>query len=200
MTTTLYLVRHGQTVWHAENRYAGVSDVALTATGQEQADRLGRWAEKSGLDAVWCSPLSRARATAAPAASALGLALRVDNDLREVDFGAAEGHTLAELDPAVVAAFRADPVLGSFPGAEDPRSAAGRAVIALDRIAARHPGERVLVVAHNTLLRLVLCSLLEIPLSRYRSAFPQVRNCALTELRHDGTSAALLAYNVPLPE
>ncbi|GAA2073890.1 histidine phosphatase family protein [Actinomadura alba] len=200
MTTTLFLVRHGETVWHRENRYAGVSDVALTPGGHEQADRLGRWAEKAALDAVWCSPRSRARMTAAPAAAALGLALRVDNDLREVDFGTAEGRTLAELDPATVAAFRADPVLGAFPEGEDPRAAAARAVAALERITARHPGGRVLVVAHNTLLRLVLCSVLQIPLSSYRAAFPQVRNCALTELRHDGGSAALLAYNVPLPD
>ncbi|MFD0853182.1 phosphoglycerate mutase family protein, partial [Actinomadura adrarensis] len=43
-STTLYLVRHGQTEWHAENRYAGISDVALTETGRDQAERLGRWA------------------------------------------------------------------------------------------------------------------------------------------------------------
>ena len=38
MTTTLLLARHGQTVWHAENRYAGISDVALTDTGVAQAE------------------------------------------------------------------------------------------------------------------------------------------------------------------
>lgn len=197
--TTLFLVRHGETVWHEENRYAGVSDVALTAAGEEQAKRLAVWAADAGIGGVWCSPLSRARATAGPTAAALELTLRVDGDLREVDFGAAEGRTLAELDPAQVTAFRSDPVRGAFPGAEDPRSAASRGVGALHRIAARHPGERILVVAHNTLMRLVLCSLLEIPLSHYRAVFPQVRNCAPTELRLDRTSTALLAYNLPLP-
>jgi probable phosphoglycerate mutase len=197
--TTLFLVRHGETEWHAENRYAGVSDVALTAKGREQADRLGAWAAGSRLDAVWCSPLSRARATATPVAAVTGHALSVDNDLRELDFGLAEGRTLAELDPAAVAAFRADPVLGAFPGGEDPRSAAARGTAALRRITVRHPSGQVLVVAHSTLLRLVLCSLLEIPLSRYRAVFPVARNCTLTELRLDLHSAALLSFNVPLP-
>ncbi|HEV7934623.1 MAG TPA: histidine phosphatase family protein [Actinomadura sp.] len=196
--TTLFLVRHGQTVWHADNRYAGVSDIALTATGRRQAARVGVWAAGADLDAVWCSPLGRARTTAAPAVATLRLALRIDGDLREVHYGVAEGRTLTELDPAVVAAFHADPVLGSFPRAEDPRGAAARGVAALRRIAARHPGERVLVVTHNTLMRLTLCSLLGIPLSGYREVFPRIRNCAPTELRLDGHRTALLAYNVPL--
>ncbi|REE94847.1 histidine phosphatase family protein [Thermomonospora umbrina] len=199
MNTTLYLVRHGETVWHAENRYAGVSDVALTQRGVDQAVRLSAWAEKTGLDAVWASPLGRARATAEPTAQTLGLPVTVDADLAEVGFGAAEGRTLAELPSDLVAAFRANPVDGAFPGAEDFREAAARGVAALHRIAARHPGRRVLVVAHNTLLRLVLCELLGIPLDRYRTVFPRLRNCSPTELSMDGTGAGLIALNTPLP-
>ncbi|GGW18269.1 histidine phosphatase family protein [Streptomyces capoamus] len=198
--TTLLLARHGQTVWHAENRYAGVSDVALTDTGRDQAEALGRWAAAHPVDAVWTSPLSRAAATAEPACRALGLVPRREPGLRECDFGVLEGRTLAEFaadDPAAAEAFRADPVAHPFPGAEDPRAAAARGGAALHRIAAAHPGGRVLVVAHNTLLRLVLCSLLRIPLSEYRRVLPRLRNAALTELRIDGGQAALLSLNVP---
>lgn len=56
MSTTLLLARHGQTVWHAENRYAGVSDVALTDTGRAQAEALGHWAADHPVDAIWTSP------------------------------------------------------------------------------------------------------------------------------------------------
>jgi broad specificity phosphatase PhoE len=58
--TDVLLVRHGETVWHAENRYAGTTDVALTDHGREQARALGGWARDAGLSALWCSPLSRA--------------------------------------------------------------------------------------------------------------------------------------------
>lgn len=69
---------------------------------------------------------------------------------------------------------------------------------ALRGIAAAHPDERVLVVAHNTLLRLVLCTLLSIPLGEYRRVFPRLHNAAITELRLDNHgSAALLSLNVP---
>lgn len=200
MATTLFLARHGETVWHAENRYAGVSDVGLSERGYEQARRLGRWAAQAGIAAVWTSPLGRARATAAPAAEALGAEPAVDAGLRELDFGDAEGRTLAEFAarrPDAVAAFRADPAAHPLPGGEDPAAAADRGITALRRVAAAHPGGRALVVTHNTLLRLMLCALLGVPLGRYRAALPRVRNCALTELRLDGDGAALLGYNVP---
>ncbi|GGX13435.1 histidine phosphatase family protein [Streptomyces chartreusis] len=198
---TLLLARHGQTVWHAENRYAGVSDVALTDTGRAQADALGHWAAAHPVDAIWTSPLSRAAITADPACRALGLTPHREPGLRECDFGVLEGRTLAEFAaqyPAAAEAFRTDPVANPFPRAEDPSAAAGRGAAALRRIAAAHPGERVLVVAHNTLLRLVLCTLLSIPAGEYRRVFPRLRNAAISELlvRSDG-SAALLSLNVP---
>lgn len=113
-----------------------------------------------------------------------------------------EGRTLAEFaaaDPAGADAFRADPVAHPFPDAEDPRAAAARGSGALRRIAGEHEGERVLVVAHNTLLRLVLCELLGIPLADYRRVFPQLRNAAVSELRlaPDAERAALISLNLP---
>ncbi|MEU6380300.1 histidine phosphatase family protein [Streptomyces sp. NPDC046909] len=199
--TTLLLARHGQTVWHAENRYAGVSDVALTETGLAQARALGRWAAAHPVDAIWTSPVSRAVITAEPACEALGLTPYREPGLRECDFGVVEGRTLAEFakeNPEAAEAFRADPVAHPFPGAENPVEAAERGAAALHRIAAAHPGERVLVVAHNTLFRLVLCALLHIPLSDYRRVFPRLRNAAVTELHMAAPdSAALLSLNVP---
>ncbi len=198
--TTLLLARHGQTVWHAENRYAGVSDVPLTDEGRAQAEALGRWAAAHPVDAVWTSPLSRAIATADPACRALGLTPHREQGLRECDFGVVEGRTLAEFaaeDPEWAAAYLADPVAHPFPEAEDPRAAAARGVDALRRIAAAHEGGRVLVVAHNSLLRLVLCSLLAIPLGEYRRVFPRLRNAAITETRLTAGTTALLSLNVP---
>jgi probable phosphoglycerate mutase len=200
MSTTLLLARHGQTVWHAENRYAGVSDIALTDVGRAQADALGRWAAAHPVDAIWTSTVSRAIATAEPACHALGLTPHREVALRECDFGVVEGRTLAEFaaeNPEAANAFRADPVANPFPGAEDPQTAAARGAAALHRIAAAHPGERVLVVAHNTLLRLVLCRLLSIPLSEYRRVFPELRNAAVSEIRIAQGETALLSFNVP---
>lgn len=210
--TTLLLARHGQTVWHAENRYAGGdSDVDLTPTGVEQAHLLAAYARDRGVDAVVVSPVRRARETAAPVAAALGVDVSVVEDLREVRFGLVEGRTLDEVareEPdgaAMVAGFRADPVAHPFPGAEPVTDAADRGVRALRAIASGTvavdaPGARVLVVAHSTLLRLALCELLGVPVARYRHVFPRLDNAAVTEIRLDpdpARPAALLSLNVP---
>ncbi|MER5767046.1 histidine phosphatase family protein [Streptomyces sp. NPDC001985] len=199
-SATLLLARHGQTVWHAENRYAGVSDVALTDEGYRQARELGEWAARHPVDAIWTSTVPRAIETAEPACRALGLTPHRERELRECDFGVVEGRTLAEFAreaPGAAAAFEEDPVGNPFPGAEDPVSAAARGVGALRRIAEGCSGGRVLVVAHNTLIRLVLCELLGIPLRDYRRVFPRLGNTALTELRLTPTTSSLLTLNHP---
>jgi broad specificity phosphatase PhoE len=197
----LVLVRHGETIWHAENRYAGRSDVGLTPRGVEQARDLAKWAATAGLSAVWSSPLSRARLTAQPAAEAAQVPLHIDEYLIEVDFGAGEGLTGQEMHerfPQARAAFLEDPVRNPLPGSENPAQAARRGAKALQNIASISGEARVLVVAHNTLLRLVLCEMLQIPLSRYRETFPELANGALTELRINGGSTSLLSLNLPL--
>jgi broad specificity phosphatase PhoE len=199
--TRMFLARHGETVWHDGNRYAGRSDIALTPLGHRQAERLAAWAVAAGLDAVWCSSLARARETAVPAALATGVELQIDARLREVDFGRAEGLTVADMEkrfPEALAAFQADPVANHLPGGEDPRAAVLRGVACLDDIAAAHPRGRVLVVAHTTLIRLALCRLIGLPIADYRRVFPFVRNVAITELEFGNGAASLLQYNVPL--
>lgn len=201
--TTLLLVRHGQTVWHEGNRYAGSSDVPLTDVGHEQAQALARWAATARLDAVWSSTLQRAIDTAAPAAEAAGLELRTDARLVEVAFGKGEGLTRSEMGvvfPDAVDAFLRSPASVPLPGGERGYDAIARAAAAFREICAEQPDGRVLVVAHSTLLRLVLCALLGIDPESYRQVFPNLRNATVTtvDLADDG-AAALDSYNVPIP-
>jgi probable phosphoglycerate mutase len=201
---TIVVARHGQTVWHAENRYAGSSDVDLTPAGVQQAELLAEWAGQVRPDALYSSPIRRALETAAPVARVLGIQPTVLDDLREVHFGIAEGRTIGEIgdsEPDVAHRFIMDPVGGQFPDAEPPAEAAARGRSALHRIAAIHPDGMVLVVAHNTFFRLTLCSLLGIPLRRYRRVMPQLNTGTLTTLSVSAdpdSGAALLSFNVPL--
>jgi probable phosphoglycerate mutase len=201
--STLILSRHGQSVWHRENRYAGATDIDLTDTGRDQARALASWCAANPPDAVCCSPLKRARDTAEPVCAALGVEPSIVDDLRESDFGVAEGRTLGELAadrPDVVERFRADPAAHPFPGAEPPTDAARRGAAALRAVAVKAAGGTVLVVAHSTLLRVALCELLCVPVARYRDVFPRLDNGALTRISVGATGpAGLLSLNVPLP-
>lgn len=199
--TYLVLVRHGETVWHAENRYAGASDIPLTTRGLEQAAQLASWARTARLAAVWASPLSRAHITATACTDVAGIPLKTDERLRELDFGAGEGLTSTEMGrrfPDAVAAFRTDPVANHLPDGEDPVKAADRFTACLHDIAQQHPDGRVLVVSHTTAIRLALCRLIGVPLSAYRRLFPFVRNCGLTELRLTDGQTAVLEFNTPI--
>ncbi|GAA4789598.1 hypothetical protein GCM10023200_25430 [Actinomycetospora chlora] len=200
--TELVLVRHGETVWHHDNRYAGRSDVALTDRGRDQAEQLARWAGITRIDAVHTSPLQRARDTAEPAGRALGVAVAVDERLVEVDFGRGDGLTRDEMRerfPAELDEFLAAPASSPLPGGEPGADAVARARPALDEAVSRHPDGTVLVVGHQTLLRLLLCALLEVPLDRYRTVFPRLENGARTVVRvPDGGAPGLLVLNAPL--
>jgi probable phosphoglycerate mutase len=202
--TRLILSRHGQTPWHAENRYCGSSDVGLTTVGRQQARALATWAANAAPTGLICSPMRRCLETAAPTAAALGIEPVIVDDLREVHFGIAEGRTLDEVDadhPGVVEAFRADPVRHSFAGSEPPADAAHRVAGVLRGLTSSHPDETVLVVAHNTAFRLALCLLLGIELSHYRRIFPRIHNGALAQLRmppDDHDPPSLLGLNIPL--
>ncbi|MCN9241522.1 histidine phosphatase family protein [Streptomyces sp. RY43-2] len=201
MSTHVILVRHGETVWHAENRYAGGTDVALTARGHAQAEALADWAEQAELTAVWASPLTRSRETAQPSVARTGLPLRADPRLRELDFGIAEGLTRAEMRrrfPDDLAAFQHDPVAHHFPEGENPVDAGDRYLEFLADLRAHHPDGRVLVVGHSTAIRLALCRLLGLPPREYRRVFPYLDNCALNEVvLRDGVSS-LLTLNRPV--
>lgn len=194
--TELVLARHGRTGWSEQGRYTGVSNVGLDALGHQQSRRLADWAGTAGLTAVFCSPMLRATQTAAGAAEAAGLSLGADDRLREVDFGIAEGRRRDELDPESVRRFEADPVRGAFPGAEDPVGAADRVTACLSELAGLDG--KILVVAHNTLLRLALCALLGIPLSEYRRRLPLIEHDTVSTLTLGPAGAALRSYNVPL--
>lgn len=185
--TTFFLARHGETVWHADHRYAGNSDVGLTRHGLGQAAALGAWAVDARLDAIVSSPLTRARRSAAPSVETTGLPLRIDDRLVEIDFGAAEGLTPAEIGerfPAEWAAFCRAPASSPLPGGESGRAGIARALPVLDELVEELPGGRVLVVAHATLIRLLFCELAGMDPDGYRDLLPVLGNCSVTTIEY----------------
>lgn len=139
--TDLVLVRHGETDWNRHGRVQGRTDIPLNDTGREQARAAAERLTGAGLDAVVASPLSRAAETARIIADGLGLGeVELVDDLVERDYGDAEGMTDRELD----ARFG-----GRLDAQESREATVARVKPALLAIAARRPGQRVLVVSHG---------------------------------------------------
>lgn len=148
--TVILLVRHGQTPTTGKLLPGRAPGLHLAEAGQQQAQRAAeRIAALAKVDAIYASPLERARETAAPIAAARGLRVRIDRGLLECDFGdwtGAELKALMQL-PEWATVQRA-PSTFTFPGGESFTAMQNRIVGALDRIRAAHPGGTVVCVSH----------------------------------------------------
>lgn len=143
--TPFWFLRHGETDWNARNLSQGNVDIPLNAVGIAQAHTAAKLMRNRGITTIVASPLSRARDTAQAVADVLGLAVGIDEGLREVSFGVQEGQPMSD--------WFADWVAGhSTPeGAESFAGLRARAVAAINRAVAL-PAP-VLVVAHGALFR-----------------------------------------------
>ena len=193
----LYLVRHGETEWHEENRYAGITDVALTPKGVEQGIKLAEWAAKEDINLIVSSDLSRAIITAIPSVHATNVEHKIDPRFREVDFGLGEGLTSIEMQikfPEARNAFVNAPADSAFPNGERGIDAVNRAFEALFDLISVDQADKVLLVAHSTLGRLMLCALTDINLNSYRSEFPKIINGGVTTIEIANVTQASELY------
>ena len=154
--TDVLLLRHAQSTWNADGRWQGRADPPLSEAGEADARRLAESGsvEFADVSAVVSSDLARARRTAEILAQRLALdPVGLFVGLRERDVGEFTGRTRAEIDalwPGLLASVPFEP-----PGGESRAALLGRAVATLHRIAARHPGRRVIAVTHGALIRAV---------------------------------------------
>ncbi|HEU5160661.1 MAG TPA: bifunctional RNase H/acid phosphatase [Streptosporangiaceae bacterium] len=169
--TTTLLLRHGQTPWSVERRFAGVGDIPLTDTGIAQARAAATALAAAGIDAIVSSPLRRCRDTAKEIAAVVGCSVREEDGFRETDFGAWEGLTFGEARerwPKELSAWLADPAVAP-PDGESFADTGRRVATALDKLMVRYRHQTVLVVSHVTPIKLLLRhALLAPPETLYR--------------------------------
>jgi len=193
-TTILTLVRHGETLANVEGVWHGSTDTALNERGRAQASRVAEHVAVTRTDvrAIYASPLQRARHTAAAIAERLVLDVAVEEDLREYHLGDWEGlpYSLLTAEHQLFERMHADPDWEPG-GGESARGVALRLAGCLERLAARHAGERIVVVSHGGALTLALGWLVDGDPSTWRRV---MSNCAVTDLAL-GEEASLLAFN-----
>jgi len=144
------LVRHGTTPTTGKILPGRAPGLHLADSGHAQAQRAGeRIAELSRVDALYCSPLERARETAAPIGKALGIRPKIERGLLECDFGDWTGAELAKLMKLPEwRTVQSAPSTFRFPGGESFTEMQARMVTALDKLRARHPGGVIVCVSH----------------------------------------------------
>ncbi|MEV7599214.1 bifunctional RNase H/acid phosphatase [Kitasatospora sp. NPDC089797] len=197
--TTFVLLRHGETPLTPEKRFSGSggSDPELSDRGRWQAERAAEaLAARGSVQAVVASPMRRTRQTAEIVAARLGLEVRYEDGLREVDFGAWEGLTFAEVHerhPEDLAAWLGSAKAKPTGSTESFTTLTHRAGVARDKILARYAGKTVLVVSHvspiKTLVRLALGAP---PDSMYRMELSAASICAVQYYADGNASLRLL--------
>lgn len=156
----LWLVRHGESTWNVARRFQGGLDAPLSPRGRLQARALAAGLAPVRFDALYTSPLSRARETALACGAAVGLAAVAVDELREVGLGDWEGLTLETIrarDGDRYARWLRAPLHHGPPGGEPMTALADRVGGALARLGTRHAGGRVLVVSHGGAIASALC-------------------------------------------
>lgn len=180
--TTIHLVRHGTTPTTGTVLPGRAPGLHLAESGIEQARRAAeRLAALPRVDAIYCSPLERARQTAAPIAAALGLRPKVRKGLLECDFGNWTGRRLDELSklPEWTTVQRA-PSVFRFPGGESFTEMQFRIVSTLDTLRAEHPGGSIVCVSHADPIKAVVAHALGTHLDLFQRIV--ISTCSITSL------------------
>ncbi|GGX28186.1 phosphoglycerate mutase 2 [Pigmentiphaga litoralis] len=195
--TELWLIRHGVTEWNRAHRVQGMLNIALAEEGFRQAEQLAAHFREvpPQAHASYTSDLDRAHDTARPGTAQLGLPLTVEPGLRERKYGVFEGLSFPELAERFPEA--ADAVHHRRPdydmmGGESLRQFQQRVVSTLTRIAAQHPGQRVLVFTHSGVIDMAYRYAMGIPVEAERRR--SVPNASINRLEIDGEHWRVLGW------
>jgi probable phosphoglycerate mutase len=194
--TRIFAIRHGETAWNLATRIQGQLDIDLNDTGQRQARQLAHALADERLGAIYASDLQRALDTARPVSLRTGVGVISDTGLRERGFGVFEGQTYAEIAqrwPAEALRWRQrDPEFGPA-GGETLAAFYARSVACATRLAARHPGETIALVAHGGVLDCLYRAATRVSLQAPRTW--QVGNASINRLLYSPGGFSLVGWN-----
>lgn len=199
MTTSIVLIRHGETDWNAQRRLQGHIDIGLNAAGERQADALAAALAGQRFDAIYASDLSRASQTAASLAGPHGLPVHCEPGLRERCYGIFEGLLYRDIEaryPGQFAAWQSRDVDAVMPSgqreAESFRQFYARATAAIGTLARRHAGQQIAIVAHGGVLECAYRAALGLPLASARDF--AVRNASINRFTYRDGNLALTGW------
>jgi broad specificity phosphatase PhoE len=171
MTTTILLVRHGQTEWNRIERFRGQYDIPLNQTGLIQATKTAIWISACWKpEAVYASPLSRAMTTAGTIAAACNLRVQSCDGLIDINYGEWQGLTPEETRtkwPELVARWYEHPESVQVPGGESLALVRNRVMATVKDICRLHLDKEVVLVSHTVVNRLILLAILGLGNERF---------------------------------
>jgi broad specificity phosphatase PhoE len=170
MTTSIYLVRHGQTAWNKEEIFRGRTDVPLDETGLRQAELAGEYFKEMEIHAIYSSPLSRALETAQKIAQFHNTKVQPLQGILDMSFGRWEGQSHLDIqknDREIYRQWREEPHLARLPSGESLDDVRVRAMAALEEVIRNHPGKTLILVSHRVVNKVLICGILGLDNSHF---------------------------------
>lgn len=192
----LFVIRHGETAWSREGRFAGARDVALTPEGLRQVEAVARVLAREVVAAVYASPLEQARASAEVIAKPHRLEVGIEPAFAEMAFGEWEGLTRREVAARFSAAYqqwRRAPHLLRIAGGETLAEVAARARAGVEELAGAHAGETLVLVTHAIVSRLIALDALGLGPERLRAV--DAAPAGITEIEYEAGWATVHRMN-----
>ncbi len=169
--TTIYLIRHGENDWIGQRLPGWTPGLHLNARGRAQAHRLAELLADVRLEAVYSSPLERARETAAPLARSKSLRVRRRAGLAEMRVGSWQGQRLRSLRRRKLwPVIQFAPSLARFPGGESFVEAQARIAAELHALRGLHPRRNAAIAcfSHGDIIKLAVAHVLGLPLDLFQ--------------------------------
>jgi broad specificity phosphatase PhoE len=196
MSFRLIVVRHGETDWTRDGRYAGARDTPLNAVGLRQCQATAAALAERPVAAIYATPLERARMSAEIIAKPHRLEVAIEAAFREMMFGAWEGMTREEVAatfPELCRLWWETPHLVEVPGGETLAQVRARVVEGFAELRAAHEGETAVLVSHGVVIRLLVLDALGLGADRLWSL--EASPAGITELEYEGDWAIIHRMN-----
>jgi len=196
MTTTILLIRHGQTRSNVAGYYMGWSEEDLNEVGYIQARKLASRLADSPIAAIYTSPLKRAHTTASLIAEPHGLKVKPLDDLIEIKLGDWQGMHESEIArrwPELWKQSEVDPSVMTMPNGESFRQVVERAVRAFETVVAANRDKRVTIVTHEIVVKILVAHAIGVTYSIYRRI--KVDNASLSVVWVTDSSKRLVTLN-----
>jgi len=195
--TTVFLVRHGLTGWHAEKKLLGQRDVPLSDEGLAHAERAARAMAGLSLGEIISSPLQRAVQTANIIGEQFGIEVARDPRLTDFDVGGWAGMAVEDIaQTAEYKAFVENPTAERIPGGENLEEVRERAVAAIEQALEDNPsGAAIAVVTHAGVIRVLLAHYLGSPPANYHRISVNPGSVSVLSFADDRELPRVIAVN-----
>ena len=198
MSTTIYLIRHGQSKANEKEVFAGFYNIELTQKGKDQAKLTANFLKEIKPDYIYSSDLIRAYETATFTAGNYGMEIIADQQLREMDAGEWDGLTLTEIKNKYEKEFylwRDDIGNAYCHGGETTRQVQERLVKKVTEIAEKHKDKIIFIFSHATAIRTFSAYCKGLNFDQMKD-LPWPTNASVTKVKFEDNKFELLEYSI----